>query len=130
MVVAQPAKPISSPIAVTLNRLVALLEEDETDEYGRLQPTQSAFKRTMQLVIEAYDAIGDRFPKAVVSTDDQGGIRVTWSRLDADCEVRLVCPAQAAEGAYIYHELRSEYAVVRDLTGSTLAQWLDWLNQA
>ncbi len=128
MVVAQPAKSVSSPIAVTLNRLVALLEEEEIDEYGRLQPTQSAFKRTMQLVIEAYDAIGDRFPKAVVSTDEQGGIRVTWSRLDADCEVRLVCPAQAAEGAYIYHELGGEYAVVRDLTGATLAQWLDWLN--
>ncbi len=129
MVVAQPAKPISRPIAVTLNRLVALLEEEERDEYGRLQPTQSAFKRTMQLVVEAYDAIGDRFPKATVSTDEQGGIRVTWSKLDADCEVRLVCPAQAVEGTYIYHELGSEYAVVHDLTGSTLAQWLDWLNQ-
>jgi hypothetical protein len=128
MVVAQPAKPISTPIAVTLNRLVALLGEDETDEYGRLQPTQSAFKRTMQLVIEAYDAIGDRFPKATVSTDEQGGIRVTWSKLDRDCEVRLVCPAKSEEGAYICHELGSEYAVVRGLTGGTLAQWLDWLN--
>jgi hypothetical protein len=130
MVIAQPAKPISSPIAVTLNRLVALLEMDETDEYGQLQPTQSAFRRTMQIVIEAYDVLGDRFQKASVSTDDQGGIRMTWSKLDKDCEVRLACPAQMDEEIYIYYELENEYAVERDVTGVILAQWLDWLNQA
>jgi hypothetical protein len=128
MVVAQPAKPISSPIAVTITRLVALLEADEMDDYGQLQPTQSAFKRVMQFVVEAYDLIGDRFQKASVSTDDQGGIRVTWSRLDVDGEVRLVCPAQAEQAAYIYHELASEYAVERDVSGAILAQWLEWLN--
>jgi hypothetical protein len=130
MVVAQPAKPISSPLAVTLTRLVALLEEDETDEYGQLQPTQSAFKRVMQLVVEAYDAIGDRFQKASVSTDDQGGIRMTWSKPDADCEVRLICPAQADQPAYIYHELASDYAVEQNVSGAVLAEWLEWLNRA
>jgi hypothetical protein len=129
MVVAQPAKPISTPIAVTLTRLVALLEEDATDEYGQLQPTQSAFRRAMQLVVEAYDAMGDRFQKASVSTDDQGGIRMTWSRLDGDGEVRLVCPGQMDQEAYIYHELASEYEVERDVTGAILGQWLEWLNQ-
>jgi hypothetical protein len=130
MVVAQSAKPISSPIAVTLTRLVALLEADETDEYGTLQPTQSAFKRTMQVVIEAYETLGDQFQKASPSTDDQGGIRVTWSRFDVDGEVRLVCPAQADQAAYIYHELGSEYAVERDISGALLAQWLGCLNRA
>jgi hypothetical protein len=130
MVVAQPAKPISSPIATTLNRLVALLEADETDEYGVLQPTQSAFRRTMQLVIEAYDNLGDRFQKASVSTDEEGGIRVTWSKVEADCEVRLVCPAQVEQAVYIYHELGADYAVEREVTGTVLVQWLEWLNQA
>jgi hypothetical protein len=128
MVVAQPAKPISSPIATTLNRLVALLEADETDDYGVLQPTQSAFRRTMQLVIEAYDTLGDRFTKASVSTDEEGGIRVTWSK--AEGEVRLVCPAQVEQAAYIYHELGADYAVEREVTGAVLVQWLEWLNQA
>jgi hypothetical protein len=122
MVVAQPAKPISSPIATTLNRLVALLEADETDEYGVLQPTQSAFRRTMQLVIEAYDTLGDRFTKASVSTDDEGGIRVTWSK--AEGEVRLVCPAQVEQAVYIYHELGADYAVEPDVTGAGLVHWL------
>lgn len=52
--VAQSAKPSSSDITVTLKRLVALLEEDETDEYGILQPSQSAFKLAMRLVVDAY----------------------------------------------------------------------------
>jgi hypothetical protein len=130
MVVAQPAKPISSPIAVTITRLVALLEVDEIDDYGQLQPTQWAFKRVMQFVVEAYDVIGDRFQKASVSTDEQGGIRVTWSRLDVDGEVRLVCPAQSDQAAYIYHELASDYAVEPDVSGAVLAEWLEWLNRA
>ena len=77
MTVAQSAKPSSSDITVTLKRLVALLEEDETDEYGILQPSQSAFKLAMRLVVDAYEAIGDRFPRASASTDERGGIRLT-----------------------------------------------------
>jgi hypothetical protein len=52
MAVAQSAKPSSSDITVTLKRLIDLLEEDENDEYGILQPSQSAFKLAMRLVIE------------------------------------------------------------------------------
>ena len=39
MTVAQSAKPSSGNIASALKRLIALLEEDETDEYGVLQPS-------------------------------------------------------------------------------------------
>ncbi|MEH1979307.1 MAG: hypothetical protein V7L27_08575 [Nostoc sp.] len=131
MTVAQSAKPSSSNnITVTLKRLVALLEEDETDEYGILQPSQSAFKLAMRLVVDAYDTMGDRFPKASVSTDEQGGIRLTWSKQPPECEVRLVCPASAEQQAYLYHELGDNYAVERDVTASILVQWLEWLNQA
>lgn len=130
MTIAQPTKPSSSPITVTLKRLVALLEEEETDEYGILQPTQAAFRLAMRLVVEAYEAMGDRFPKASVSTDEYGSIRLTWTKLDPDCEVRLVCPAQTDQQAYLYHERGNDYAVERDVTLSTLMQWLEWLNQA
>jgi hypothetical protein len=60
MTIAQSARPASTPITVTLNRLLDLLEEDETDEYGILQPSQTAFKRAMQFVVGAYDGMGDR----------------------------------------------------------------------
>ncbi len=128
--ITQSARPSSSPIAVTLKRLVDLLEEDETDEYGILQPSQAAFKLAMRFVVEAYDAMGDRFPKASVSTDEQGSIRLTWSKLEPECEVRLICPAQADQSAYLYHELGNKYAVERSVTIPILLQWLEWLNHA
>jgi hypothetical protein len=130
MTIAQTTRPSSSPITVTLKRLVALLEEDETDEYGVLQPSQAAFKLAMRFVLEAYDAMGDRFPKASASTDEQGGIRLTWSRLDSDCEVRLICPAHNDQLAYLYHELGTDYAVEREVTVSVLLSWLEWFDRA
>jgi hypothetical protein len=53
---------------------------------------------------------------------------MTWSKPDADCEVRLICPAQADQPVYIYHELASDYAVEQDVSGAVLAEWLEWLN--
>jgi hypothetical protein len=130
MSIAQAARPSSSPITATLKRLIALLEEDKIDEYGVLQPSQTAFKLAMHFVVKTYDLMGDHFPKASVSTDEQGSIRLTWSKLEPDCEVRLICPAHADQTAYLYHELGSSYAVERDVTVSNLMQWLDWFNQA
>ncbi len=130
MTIAQSARPSSSAISVTLKRLVALLEEEETDEYGVLKPGQAAFKLAMQFVVEAYDAMGDRFPKASASTDEQGNIRLTWSKLEPECEVRLICPTHTDQQAYLYHELGNDYAVERQITISTFVQWLEWLNQA
>lgn len=129
MTVARSAKPSSSNIAVTLKRLIALLEEDETDEYGILQPSQSAFKLAMRFIVEAYEAMGDSFPRASASTDEKGGIRLTWSKLEPECEVRLVCPADAEQQVYLYHELGKTYAVEQSVTASNLVQWLEWLNQ-
>jgi hypothetical protein len=129
MTVAQSAKPFSSDITVTLKRLIALLEEDETDEYGILQPSQAAFKLAMQLIIEAYEAMYNSFPKASVSTDEEGSIRLIWSKQAPEREVRLVCPATTDQKAYLYHELEDDYAVERDVTASVLVHWLEWLNQ-
>lgn len=130
MTVAQSAQPSSSDITVTLKRLVALLEEDESDEYGILQPSQYAFKLAMRLVVDAYEAMGDSFPRASTSTDEQGSIRLTWSKPSPESEVRLVCPATSEQKAYLYHELGDNYAIERDVTASILVQWLQWLNRA
>jgi hypothetical protein len=127
MIIAQSTRPSSSPVTVTLKRLVALLEEDESDEYGTLRPTQTAFTVAMRFILEAYDVLGDRFPKASASTDEEGGIRLIWSRLEPECEVRLVCPAH--QPAYLYHELGDEYAVEREVTVVVLCQWLERKSQ-
>jgi hypothetical protein len=128
MTVVQSAKPSSSNITVTLKRLVALLEEDETDEYGILQPSQPAFKLAMRLILDTYEVMGDFFPRASTSTDEQGGIRLTWSKQSLEREVRLVCPASAEQQAYLYYENGGNYGLERDVTASILVQWLEWLN--
>ncbi len=130
MTIAQSTRPFSSPIITMLKRLVALLEEDETDEYGVLQPSQAAFKLAMQFVVEAYDAMGDNFPKASASTDELGSIRLTWSKIDSDCEVRLICPADGSQPAYLYHELGNAYAVERDVNVTNLVHWLEWFDRS
>lgn len=127
MAVAQSAKPSSSDITVTLKRLIDLLEEDESDEYGILQPSQSAFKLAMLLVIEAYEVMGDSFPRASASIDEQGSIRLTWSKLESEYEVRLVCAANA-EQPYLYLELGDTYALQRDINASILVQWLSLIH--
>jgi hypothetical protein len=128
MTVAQSASPASSAMTLTIKRLLALLEEDETDEYGILQPSQAAFKLAMRFVVEAYETMGDSFPKASASTDEEGSIRLTWSKPESDCEVRLICPAQIDKAPYLYHELGSTYAVEREVPD--LTYWLEWFNQA
>ncbi|GAB4177826.1 MAG: hypothetical protein Fur006_09760 [Coleofasciculaceae cyanobacterium] len=129
MSVAQYTQPSASDITITLKRLVALLEEDDIDDYGILQPSQYAFKTVMKLVVEAYELMGDRFPKASASTDEEGGIRLTWTKLEPECEIRLICPAHANLSAYLYHELGESYAVEHDISASTLVHWLERLNQ-
>ncbi|WP_009630751.1 winged helix-turn-helix domain-containing protein [Synechocystis sp. PCC 7509] len=131
--IAQPAqslKPFSSNLAVTRKRLTDLLEAEETDDYGILQPSQSAFKLAIQFVVEAYELMGDNFPKASVSTDEKGGIRLTWSKLEVESEVRLICPGSKDQPVYLYHELGDNYAVEHEVTSSILMQWLEWLNRA
>jgi len=56
------------------------------------QPSQLAFKLAMRLIVEAYESLSESFPKASVSTDEKGGIRLTWSKLEPECEIRLICP--------------------------------------
>jgi hypothetical protein len=60
-ILAQFVRPSSNSITITLKRLVALLEEDETDEYGILQPSQAAFRTAMGFVVEVYDVKADAY---------------------------------------------------------------------
>ncbi|MEW5856828.1 MAG: hypothetical protein AB1861_05545 [Cyanobacteriota bacterium] len=111
---------------ITLARLQELLEEEDEDDYGVATPSAYAYGTALALVSEAARLIGDRFTRASASTDDRGGIRLTWTRPEA--EVRLVCAHQSDKPTYLYHEAGNEYRVEHDVSASTLTHWLDWLN--
>jgi hypothetical protein len=111
---------------ITLVRLQTLLEEEDEDDYGVAKPSAYAYGTALALVAEAARLIGDRFTRASASIDDRGGIRLTWTRPQA--EVRLVCTHQSDKPTYLYHEAGDEYGVEYDVSASALAHWLDWLN--
>ena len=115
---------------ITAQRILELLDLEEEDEYGILRPTAYAIKTAMKLVIDSYDIMGDSFPKGSPITDDQGSIRLAWENLDSDCRVRLFCPCNAEEKAYVYHQKSDQYGSEDIINFSTLVNWLKWFNEA
>lgn len=118
-----------SNFRITVERLIELLDLEEEDEYGILRPTEYAFRTAMKLVVEAYDSMGNSFPKCSTGTDDQGSIRLAWENINADRRVRLFCPSNAEEKAYIYHQNNQEYKSEYLISASTLVHWLEWFNK-
>lgn len=115
--------------ALTMERLVALLDEDEDDEYGVLAPTPTAFQTALKLVRGAQALASAPVAPASVVTDSSGGVRLTW-RVGLS-EVRLVCPASADEHVYSYEKIGELAPVVvsENLTGEHLARALATLSQ-
>ena len=118
-----------SNFRITVERLIELLDLEEEDEYGILRPTEYAFRTAMKLVVEAYDSMGNSFPKCSIGTDDRGSIRLAWQNRNADCRIRLFCPSNAEGKAYIYHQKNQEYKSEDIISVSTLVHWLQWFNK-
>jgi hypothetical protein len=116
-------------LKITQERLIELLQEEDEDEYGILKPTPYAFEKAWNLTLDASQFMKNSFKRASVSTDDEGGIRLTWTCLEPEAEVRLICPSEPNKQIYLYQEKNSHYGVVKDVSGFTLASWLHWLNQ-
>ena len=95
---------------ITVERLIELLDLEEEDEYGILRPTEYAFRTAMKFVVEAYDSMGNSFPKCSTGTDDRGSIRLAWQNINGDRRVRLFCPHSSDEKAYISHQNSEEYS--------------------
>lgn len=126
----EPTTSEDQGIKIVQDRLVALLQEEDEDDYGISKPTSYAFSTAWKVVLDASEFMGNSFPKASASTDDEGGIRLTWTRLKPEVEVRLVCPSRPDKQMYLYHELAEKYGVVDDVSALTLASWLQWFNKA
>lgn len=98
-------------LSTIVNQLNELWRGPESDDYGRLRPTPTAFATAVDLLIDAaIDAAreGRKIPAGVASTDSEGGVRIEWVR-DAT-SVHLAVPAEdSQEKAYIYHEDAGEY---------------------
>lgn len=115
-----------NPIASAFTeRLVALLEEDEEDEEGRLRPTDFAFGRAWHLIIEMSRHLSAPLPTGQPAVDGEGGIGIRWSR--GSRQVRLQIPARSGGPEYIYHQHGQQHAVEAEVSPVNLAGWLCWL---
>ena len=82
----------------------------------------------MKFVVEAYNSMGNNFPKCSTGTDHQGSIRLAWQNINGVRRVRLFCPHSSDEKAYIYH-MSGEYGS-KDITSAViLVDRLEWFNQ-
>ncbi len=113
---------------ITAQIILELLELEEEDEYGILRPTEYAFRTAMQLVLGAYDSMGDNFPNASVCPDEKGGIMLDWSKDNPPCAIHLFCPSSPEIKAYIYHQNGDDYAGDYEVSSSRLSYWLNWFN--
>jgi hypothetical protein len=131
MTVASPflPNPVSN-FTSTVKSLLELLELPEEDDYGTLRPTDHAFKRAIELLLNAYESLGERFPRGFASTDEEGGIRINWRERQKDCRLCLFCPANPEGKAYIYHQSGEEYASEESISEDILMGWLEWFDRA
>jgi hypothetical protein len=115
-------------IEITIDR-IKTLEDEEEDEYGEvINPTEYAIQTAIDLVSEAAKLIPERFFKAWVSTEDSGGIRLTWSKPELNKKVKLVIPPTPDRKIYLYHDMCDEYGVKYNVSSKTLSRWLSWCN--
>jgi len=117
-----------------LRHIDDLSSGDETDEYGVLRPTDYAIRSTKEVLFTALIAIlgqaarhrkASAFPRGCVATDEEGGLRIEWSKDDR--AVHLVVSGTPGGRSYIYHELGEVYGAEDRVAGSVLAYWLQRL---
>jgi hypothetical protein len=118
-----------SNLQITKTLMLELLQEEEEDDYGILRPTSYAFNNTWNLLENVSKILETEFPKAWASTDENGGIRLTWSNVESNAGISLMCGASPEDQTYIYHEHGDIYGVVKEVSVFSLAYWIKWLNQ-
>ncbi len=124
---ASSAKPaaVNPLIELSVQRLVCLLDESGEDDYGKIGPSQFAFKNALLLVVRAITMLGEDVPSSPV-VDSQGGIRVTWRHDDR--QIKLICPATRDAQVYIYQSsLQGNSLRDQNVTAAVLAERLAWL---
>lgn len=107
---------------VSLTRLLDLTQSEDDED----KPSAHAFATAQNLITGSHPLLKIGFPRAIVSADGEGGIRIEWAL--GQREVRLIIPADEHGKAYIYHQQGTNPGVDSNPpTADTLAGWLTWL---
>ena len=113
----------SSKIIETLLKVNELCFKAERDEFGPLRPSLHAASHCNKLLL-LLDLEGHYVAPADVSSDRDGGIRITWSCSTRETE--LVCPSDEDERPYIYFSDSVQFGADEDITIEGLIRWITW----
>lgn len=109
------------------SRLLHLLDRDDEEE-DQVMPTSHACNTALSLLLDTQTHLND-LPRANVTIDETGGIRVQW--ISPERQVRLAIPAHNEGRQYVYFETASDYDLEDNPSPAALAQHLRWfLEQA
>lgn len=101
------------------DQLTELQNGPESDDYGRLRPTEYAVSATLALLRDI-----KHIPAGCVSAYSRGGVRIEWVREAASVHLIVPSVADPLRLPYIYHEIDDDYAT-EDATPERLAYWLE-----
>jgi HKD family nuclease len=73
--------------------------------------------------------MGNSFPQCSTGTDDGGTIKLFWQITNGDRRLRLLCPHNADDKAYIYHQKNEEYGSEDITSAATLVYCLEWFKK-
>ncbi len=113
-------------LSSVMQQLVNLRKSVVEDHRGKIRPTDHAFELAVGLLVDASvilrQARQAKIPRASVSPDFEGGLRIEWFRPQGN--VHLVIPNCDGGECYIYHEQGTDFGVDDDVTAERLASWL------
>jgi hypothetical protein len=124
---------VNAPSALALasysevrRQLELLSTAPETDEFGRVRPSNSAIAAATRVTFSVVQAGLDMPMVEDVSTDGDGAIRILWAM--AGRKLELVCPFQPSQRFYWYYSDQESYRIEYEQSFELLRRLVSWLN--
>jgi hypothetical protein len=104
-----------------IEELFDLQNDDEED----VPIAPQVLAEVLDATSESFVLLGGRWARPRVSTDDAGGVRLSWSVENR--ELRAVFPASVNRYGYLYRQDGNDHGTINNFTGATLSNQLRWL---
>jgi hypothetical protein len=113
---------------ITIRRVLDLDHPDEDDDPEYVKPTRHALLHVLAVLFLTHSVLQSPFPRAAVSTSDDGGISLFWTKPNRG--VQLTIAATTRGLSFIYHREGKTSVLDKHVGPQELAKWLAWFNAA
>lgn len=109
--------------AAFVNEVFALYQDEDEE----VPPSRQVVDWILESAVLSKRLLAQTWSVPRVSTDDQGGIRLSWR--NAERELRAVVPAGASSERYIYWQIGDKFGGIPNFSSATLYERLRWVNE-